>query len=47
MVPGEIRQESTEDQLRDIVDLVKEEALEKRRTLTDEEVVSIIDKVRG
>ena len=38
---------ATEDQLRDIVDRVKEAALKKRWTLTDEEVDNIIGKVCG
>ncbi len=36
---------ATEDQLRDIVDRVKDEALKKRWTLTDEEVDKIVDEV--
>ena len=38
---------ATEDQLRDIVDKVKEKAMEKRWTLTDEEVDKIVDEVCG
>ena len=38
---------ATEDQLRDIVDKVKEKAMAKKWTLTDEEVDKIVDEVCG